>query len=56
MLKNKKIHGYGESTKGNVLLQYFKINSIQMPFIADRNPEKNGLYTPSTKIKIIFQL
>ncbi len=53
--EGKTIHGYGASTKGNVLLQYFKINSIQMPFIADRNPEKNGLYTPSTKIKIISE-
>ena len=26
ILKNKKIHGYGASTKGNVLLQYFNIN------------------------------
>ena len=26
-----------------------------MPYIADRNLEKNGLYTPGTKIKIISE-
>ena len=50
---NKIIHGYGASTKGNVLLQYFKVNNKVIPFIADRNPEKNNLYTPGTYIKII---
>ncbi|MDA9605012.1 class I SAM-dependent methyltransferase [Candidatus Pelagibacter sp.] len=56
MLKQKKIiHGYGASTKGNVLLQYFKINKDQINFIADRNPKKNNFYTPGTKIKIISE-
>ena len=51
--KGNKIHGYGASTKGNVLLQYFEFTSMQIPFIADRNPDKNNLFTPGTKIKII---
>jgi len=54
-LNGKTIHGYGASTKGNVLLQYFNINKGQIPFIADRNPEKDGLYTPGTKINIISE-
>ena len=53
--QNKKILGYGASTKGNVLLQYFKINTNQIKFIADRNPKKYNLYTPGTKIKIISE-
>jgi len=53
--RKKIIHGYGASTKGNVLLQYFNINNTQIPYIADRNPEKNGLYTPGTKINIISE-
>ena len=53
--RKKIIHGYGASTKGNVLLQYFNINKTQIPYIADRNPEKNGLYTPGTKINIISE-
>ena len=51
----KKIHGYGASTKGNVLLQYFKIDNKILQCIADRNPEKNGLYTPGTKVKIVTE-
>ena len=54
-LEDKTIHGYGASTKGNVLLQYFNIKNDQIPCIADRNPEKNNLYTPGTKIKIITE-
>ena len=57
IIKNKKltIHGYGASTKGNVLLQYFGINKKHIDFIADRNPKKNGFYTPNTKIKIVSE-
>lgn len=51
----KKIFGYGASTKGNVILQYCKLNNKKIPFIADRNPEKWGRYTPGTKIKIISE-
>jgi len=55
VLKNKKIHGYGASTKGNVLLQYFNIDKNYINFISDRNPRKNNHYTPGTKIKIISE-
>ena len=53
--KNKQIHGYGASTKGNVLLQYFNIDKNYINFIADRNPRKYNHYTPGTKIKIISE-
>ena len=54
---NKKfiIHGYGASTKGNVLLQFYKINNKDINYIADRNPLKYNLFTPGTKIKIISE-
>ena len=56
IIKNQEtIHGYGASTKGNVLLQYFGINNKHIKFIADRNPLKKNLYTPGTKIKIITE-
>ena len=51
----KKVHGYGASTKGNVLLQYYKINNKIVEFIAERNKNKYNLYTPGTKIKIISE-
>ena len=52
---NKIIHGYGASTKGNVLLQYFGINKNQINLIADRNPLKFNKYTPGTNIKIVSE-
>ena len=53
--KNKMIFGYGASTKGNILLEYFGINNKQIDYIADRNPEKFGKFTPSSKIPIISE-
>ena len=57
-LKNqkKKIHGYGASTKGNVLLQYFDINNNFLDCISDRNPKKDNCYTPGTNIKILTEV
>jgi 2-polyprenyl-3-methyl-5-hydroxy-6-metoxy-1,4-benzoquinol methylase len=54
-INNKIIHGYGASTKGNVLLQYFQLDKRHIDFIADRNPKKFGLLTPGSKIKIISE-
>ena len=53
--KKEIIHGYGASTKGNVLLQYFNISNKKIRYIADRNPQKFNLYTPGTKIKIVSE-
>ena len=53
--KNKTIHCYGASTKGNVLLQYFKINNKVINYVAERNPKKYNLYTPGSNIKIISE-
>jgi hypothetical protein len=52
---NKSIHCYGASTKGNVLLQYFKLNNKIIDYAAERNPKKYNLYTPGTRIKIISE-
>ena len=53
--KKQNIHCYGASTKGNVLLQYFKINNKKISFTAERNKNKYGLVTPGSKIKIISE-
>jgi len=54
-LKKQKriIYGFGASTKGNVLLQFGKINGSLIDGIFDINSEKFKSYTPITKIKII---
>jgi len=53
--KGKTIFIYGASTKGNVLLQYFKIDTSLITAAADRNTEKFGCRTPGTGIPIISE-
>lgn len=52
---NKKILGYGASTKGNVLLQFCGITEREVPVIAEINPDKFGALTPGTNIPIISE-
>ena len=53
--RGKIVYGYGASTKGNTLLQYYKITKNQLPHIAERNPAKWSLYTAGTNIPIISE-
>lgn len=53
--RKKKVFLYGASTKGNTLLQYYKLNNNLIPFAAERSPEKWGKYTIGTGIKIISE-
>jgi len=48
----KKIWGYGASTKGNTLLQYFGLDHTLIDGIAERSPYKFGLRTVGTNIPI----
>jgi hypothetical protein len=50
-----EVHGYGASTKGNMLLQYFGINKDLLPFIAEINKNKFGKFTPGSNIPIISE-
>jgi hypothetical protein len=52
---NLTIHGYGASTKGNVLLQYFNITDKYLKYICEVNEYKFGRYTPGTLIPIISE-
>ena len=53
--QKKKIHLYGASTKGNIILQFCDIQQNQIEFAADRNYEKWGRETPGSKIPIISE-
>jgi len=53
--KGKKIHIYGASTKGNIILQFFNIGKDIVDVAADRNPDKWGKETPGTRIPIISE-
>jgi hypothetical protein len=46
------IHGYGASTKGNVILQYCGFTDRDIQIIAEVNEEKFGHVTPGTMIPI----
>jgi len=50
--KGKKIWGYGASTKGNTLLQWFGLDHTLIEGIAERSPYKYGLKTVGTNIPI----
>jgi hypothetical protein len=50
--KGKKIWGYGASTKGNTLLQYFDLDYTLIDGIAERSTYKFGLKTVGTNIPI----
>jgi hypothetical protein len=50
--KGKTIWGYGASTKGNTLLQWYGLDNTLIDAIAERNPQKYGKRTVGTNIEI----
>jgi hypothetical protein len=50
--QGKSVWGYGASTKGNTLLQYFNLNHTLIDGIAERSIHKFGLRTIGTNIPI----
>jgi len=53
--KGKKVYGYGASTKGNTLLQYYGLTADDIVAIAERSPAKYGKYTVGTNIPIVSE-
>jgi len=53
--KNKIIHIYGASTKGNTIIQWLGINNKKIKYAADRNKEKWGAKTIGSNINIISE-
>jgi len=51
--KYGKIVAYGASARSSTILNYARLGNNQLEFIADKNPLKNNLFTPGTKIKIV---
>lgn len=49
----KLIAGYGAAAKGNTLLNFCNISKALLQFIVDKNPMKQGLYCPGSKIPIL---
>lgn len=51
----KTIAGYGASTKGNTLLQYFDIDHTLIDYMVERSSYKFGLKTIGTNIPIVSE-
>jgi SAM-dependent methyltransferase len=53
--EGKRIHVYGASTKGNVILQFCGIDNAVVECAADRNADKHGAQTIGTDIPIVSE-
>ncbi len=51
--RGKTIVGYGAPGKGNTLLNYCGIRTDLLSYTVDRNPYKQGHFTPGTRIPIL---
>lgn len=51
--KAQRVAGYGAPAKGNTLLGFLEIGPELLPYIVDRSPLKQGLYTPGTHIPVV---
>lgn len=47
--------GYGASTKGNVILQFCGLGPAELPCVGEPSPEKDGCFTPGTRIPIVSE-
>ena len=53
--QGKAVAGYGAAAKGNTLLNYSGIRPDLMPYVVDRNPNKQGKYLPGSRIPIVAE-
>ena len=53
--QGKSIYGYGASTKGNTLLQFYGLTGNDITAIAERQPQKYGLLTVGSWIPIVSE-
>ena len=47
-----RLAGYGAPAKGNTLLSCCGIGTDQLPYLVDKNPLKQGLFTPGQHIPV----
>jgi len=51
--QGKRVAAYGAAAKGNTLMNYAGIRPDLISFVVDRNPAKQGKYTPGSRIPIL---
>jgi SAM-dependent methyltransferase len=50
--RGARVVAYGAAAKGNTLLNYCGIRSDLIDFVVDRNPHKQGMYLPGSRLLI----
>ncbi|MGH7412740.1 MAG: methyltransferase domain-containing protein, partial [Candidatus Rokuibacteriota bacterium] len=50
--EGKRIAAYGAAAKGNTLLNYCGIGPDRVEYVVDRNPHKQGLFLPGSRIPV----
>ena len=53
--EGKSVVAYGAAAKGNTLLNYGKVGSDMIPFVADASPHKQGKYLPGSRIPVLSE-
>ncbi len=48
-----KVGAYGAAAKGNTLLNFAGIRTDLLPYVADKNPAKQGKFMPGSRIPIV---
>lgn len=51
----QRIAAYGAAAKGNTLLNFAGVRPDLLPFVVDRNPEKQGKFLPGSRIPIVSE-
>lgn len=49
---NRRVAGYGAAAKGNTLLNYCGVRADMISVVADKNPAKQGLLLPGSRIRV----
>ena len=50
--RGSRLAGYGAAAKGNTLLAYCGIGPDRLPYLVDKSPQKQGLFTPGQHIPV----
>lgn len=51
----RTVAGYGAAAKGNTLLNFAGVRRDLLPFVVDRNPAKQGLFMPGSRIPVVAE-
>jgi SAM-dependent methyltransferase len=51
--EGRKVAAYGAAAKGSTLLNFAGVRRDLLPFVADRNPAKQGSFMPGSRIPIV---